>query len=166
MTLADRIVVLNAGAIEQVGAPMELYHNPANLFVARFIGSPAMNVLPATIEGANGDARVRAEGGDPIRVSNKIPSGSKGRPATLGVRPEDLTLATGHGIFNGKVMLVEKLGEVTMLYVDVPGAKEPVVVKLTGDVNVERNADVGLTTPIGNLHVFDENGISFPRTSN
>ena len=64
MTLADRIVVLNAGMIEQVGAPMELYHNPANLFVARFIGSPAMNVVPVTIEGANGDARVRAEGGD------------------------------------------------------------------------------------------------------
>jgi alpha-glucoside transport system ATP-binding protein len=164
MTLADRIVVLNAGKIEQVGAPMELYHNPANLFVARFIGSPAMNMLPATIEGANGDARVRAEGGgEAVRVSTKIPAGSKGRPATLGVRPEDLTLATGSGIFNGKIILVEKLGEVTMLYVDVPGAKEPIIVKLTGDVSVERGADVGLTTATGNLHVFDENGISFPR---
>ena len=79
------------------------------------------------------------------------------------MRPEDLTLATGHGIFNGKVMLVEKLGEVTMLYVDVPGAKEPIIVKLTGDANVERGADVGLTTATGHLHVFDENGISFPR---
>ena len=79
------------------------------------------------------------------------------------MRPEDLTLATGHGIFNGKVMLVEKLGEVTMLYVDVPGAKEPIIAKLTGDVNVERGADVGLTTATGHLHVFDENGISFPR---
>jgi ABC-type sugar transport system ATPase subunit len=109
---------------------------------------------------------VRAEGGEPIRVSNKIPSGSKGRPAMLGVRPEDLTLATtAPGIFNGKVMLVEKLGEVTMLYVDVPGAKEPIVVKLTGDVSVERGADVGLTTATGNLHIFDENGISFPRAN-
>src|SRR5678815_2738371 len=58
MTLADRIVVLNAGLIEQVGSPMELYHNPANLFVARFIGSPAMNIVPATIEAANGAAKV------------------------------------------------------------------------------------------------------------
>jgi ABC-type sugar transport system ATPase subunit len=165
MTLADRIVVLNAGLIEQVGSPMELYHNPANLFVARFIGSPAMNIVPATIEGANGDARVRADGGEAIRVSAKIPAGSKGRPATLGVRPEDLTLATGHGIFNGKVMLVEKLGEVTMLYVEVPGAKEPVIVKLTGDVNVERGAEIGLTTATGNLHVFDEKGISFARAN-
>jgi ABC-type sugar transport system ATPase subunit len=166
MTLADRIVVLNAGKIEQVGAPMELYHNPANLFVARFIGSPAMNILPGTIEAVNGAASVRAEGGgEAIRVSTSIPSGSKGRPVTLGVRPEDLTLATGHGLFNGKVMLVEKLGEVTMLYVDVPGAKEPIIVKLTGDVSVERGADVGLTTAIGNLHVFDENGISFPRAN-
>ena len=107
---------------------------------------------------------MRADGGgEPIRVSTKIPDRQQGRPATLGVRPEDLTLATGHGIFNGKVMLVEKLGEVTMLYVDVPGAKEPIIVKLTGDVNVERGADVGLTTATGNLHVFDENGISFPR---
>jgi ABC-type sugar transport system ATPase subunit len=164
MTLADRIVVLNAGMIEQVGAPMELYHHPANLFVARFIGSPAMNVLPAKVEGANGDARVRADGGgEPVRVSASIPSGSKGRPATLGVRPEDLTVASGPGIFNGKVVLVEKLGEVTMLYVDVPGAKEPIIAKLTGDVAVERGADVGLTTATGNLHVFDENGNSFPR---
>jgi ABC-type sugar transport system ATPase subunit len=164
MTLADRIVVLNAGLVEQVGAPMQLYHNPANLFVARFIGSPAMNIFPATIEAANGEARVRADGGgEPIRVTNRIPADGKGKPATLGIRPEDLTLATGHGILNGKVMLVEKLGEVTMLYVDVPGAKEPIIAKIPGEASIKRGADVGLTTAIGNLHVFDENGISFPR---
>jgi ABC-type sugar transport system ATPase subunit len=165
MTLADRIVVLNAGLIEQVGSPMELYHNPANLFVARFIGSPAMNIVPATIEAANGAAKVRAEGGEVIGVAAKIPATSKGKAATLGARPEDLTLATGHGIFNGKVMLVEKLGEVTMLYVDVPGAKEPIIAKLPGEASIERGADVGLTTATGNLHVFDENGISFPRAN-
>ncbi len=163
MTLADRIVVLNAGLIEQVGSPMELYHRPANLFVARFIGSPAMNILPVTIEGVNGEAHVRAEGGEAVRVTTRIPAGSKGRPATLGVRPEDLTLATGHGILNGKVMLVEKLGEVSMLYIDVPGAKEPVVAKFAGEASIERGADIGLTTATGNLHVFDENGVSFPR---
>jgi alpha-glucoside transport system ATP-binding protein len=166
MTLADRIVVLNAGLIEQVGTPMQLYHNPANLFVARFIGSPAMNIVPATIEVANGDARVRADGGgEPIRVTNTIPAGSKGRPATLGIRPEDLALSTGHGILNGKVMLVEKLGEVTMLYIDVPGAKEPIIAKLAGEASIERGADVGLTTATNNIHVFDENGISFPRAN-
>ena len=164
MTLADRIVVLNAGKIEQVGAPMELYHRPANLFVARFIGSPAMNTVACTVEAANGDARVHAEGGGSVRVSAKIPSGSVGRPGILGVRPEDLTLANGQTpIFKGTVMLVEKLGEVTMLYVNVPGAKEPVIAKLAGDAVVERGAEVGLTTAVGNLHVFDENGISFER---
>ena len=82
MTLADRIVVLNAGLIEQVGAPMELYHHPANLFVARFIGSPAMNMLPATVEAANGDARVRADGGgelDPRVDEDPRPAARDGR---------------------------------------------------------------------------------------
>ena len=82
MTLADRIVVLNAGLIEQVGSPMELYHHPANLFVARFIGSPAMNTVPCTIEsGERRRRRVRPQGGDVGRVSTStIPDSAKGRP--------------------------------------------------------------------------------------
>jgi ABC-type sugar transport system ATPase subunit len=165
MTLADRIVVLNAGKIEQVGAPMELYHHPANLFVARFIGSPAMNTFACTVEAGNGAARVKAEGGSSVRVPAKIPSGSVGRPGLLGIRPEDLTLADGGAaIFKGTVVLVEKLGEVTMLYMNVPGSKEPIIAKLGGDAVVERGAEVGITATTENLHVFDENGIAFPRT--
>jgi ABC-type sugar transport system ATPase subunit len=165
MTLADRIVVLNAGKIEQVGAPMELYHHPANLFVARFIGSPAMNTFACTVESGDGAARVKAEGGGSVRVPAKIPSGSVGRPGLLGIRPEDLTLADGgDAIFKGTVVLVEKLGEVTMLYMNVPGAKEPIIAKLGGDASVERGAEVGITSATENLHVFDENGIAFPRT--
>ncbi len=165
MTLADRIVVLNAGLIEQVGSPMQLYHNPANLFVARFIGSPAMNIIPCVVEGANGAARVKPEGGGAsVRVAAKIPAASIGKAGILGARPENLRLATGgDAIFRGKVLIVEKLGEVTMLYVDAAGAKEPIVAKLDGEANIDRGVEVGLTAATGDLHVFDENGISFDR---
>jgi ABC-type sugar transport system ATPase subunit len=164
MTLADRIVVLNAGLVEQVGAPMELYHKPDNLFVARFIGSPAMNVAPCTIEAANGAARVRPERGEAVRVPATIPAEAVGRKGTLGVRPEDLRIADGaDAIFRGKVLLVENLGEVALLYVDSGNPNEPVIAKLDGSTTIERGADVSLTAPTERLHVFDENGRSFPR---
>jgi ABC-type sugar transport system ATPase subunit len=163
MTLADRIVVLNAGLIEQVGSPMELYNNPRNIFVARFIGSPAMNIVPCTIESGGARATVRPQGGLPVEVPATIPDTAKGGSGTFGVRPEDLDLADGRTpIFKGKVELVEKLGEVTMLYVDC-GAAEPIIAKLDGIVPLERGAEVGLTAATEDLHVFDGNGIAFPR---
>jgi ABC-type sugar transport system ATPase subunit len=164
MTLADRIVVLNGGKIEQVGSPLTLYHNPANLFVARFIGSPAMNVAPVTVAGANGDARVTSATGASVKVPAKIPASAIGKKGTLGVRPEDLRLATGNdAIFRGKILLVEKLGEVSLLYVDTGNPGEPIVAKLDGSSDLERGAEVGLTAPTNCLHLFDENGLTFER---
>ena len=166
MTLADRIVVLNAGLVEQVGSPLALYHNPDNLFVARFIGSPAMNVAPCVVEAANGKARVRPQKGDPVRVPAKIPASAVGRTGTLGVRPEDLRVANGSdAIFRGKVLLVEKLGEVTLLYVDAGNPEDPIIAKLDGSASVERGADIALTAATEHLHVFDESGKSFPRSA-
>ncbi len=91
MTLADRIVVLNAGRIEQVGAPMELYNDPANVFVAGFIGSPQMNFLEAAALGAQGK--------------------------TLGIRPEHLALDRSSGAIPGTISHVEHLGGETNIYV-------------------------------------------------
>ncbi|MCX5495908.1 sn-glycerol-3-phosphate ABC transporter ATP-binding protein UgpC [Kaistia dalseonensis] len=164
MTLADRIVVLNAGRVEQVGAPMELYHNPDNLFVARFLGSPSMNTIPCVIESGGSDPRVKPDGCASIPVKATIPASAAGTKGTFGVRPEDLEITTGDfSIFRGTVDIVEQLGEVTLIYVDV-GTTEPVVAKIANDIPVAKGDKVALTTELRHLHVFDEKGIAYPRT--
>ncbi len=115
MTMADKIVVLQAGIIEQVGAPLELYNNPRNKFVAGFIGSPKMNFLAATVESADGaGAKLRAAGSE-ILVNRQVAGGDK---VTFGVRPEHIGITEGSGIAlaNVKVDLVEQLGGQTMVY--------------------------------------------------
>jgi alpha-glucoside transport system ATP-binding protein len=163
MTLADRIVVLRAGIVEQVGSPMELYERPDNIFVAGFIGSPAMNMVPCIVEG--GDA-VRPEKHGTVHVKAKIPAGAIGQKGTLGVRPENLSLANGAGesIFKGRLDILEHLGELTLLYVDC-GYGEPIIAKLEGSVQLKRDSEVALTAPASVLHVFDEKGKAFERTS-
>jgi ABC-type sugar transport system ATPase subunit len=164
MTLADRIVVLRAGVVEQVGAPMDLYQRPDNLFVAGFIGSPAMNMVPCTIEAGDGQPRVRPDKHEPVAVAAKIPQGAVGMKGTLGVRPENLSLADGHPpLFHGRVDIVEHLGELTLLYVDC-GYSEPIIAKIDGYVKIERHAEVKLSAEPGVLHVFDDKGHAFPRT--
>ena len=146
MTLADKIVVLNAGLVEQVG-------------------SPSMNTVPCVVEAAGAAARVKPKNGASVKVQAAIPQSAVGKPATFGVRPEDITVTTGgDAIFKGKVDIVEKLGEVTMIYVDCGDSENPVIAKLDGDANFERGQEVGLTAATGNLHVFDENGAAFVRT--
>jgi ABC-type sugar transport system ATPase subunit len=153
MTLADRIVVLNKGRIEQVGTPLELYHDPDNLFVAQFIGSPAMNILAGRVSGRH----VLLEHGTG-QVPIAAPPGSIGA-VHLGVRPEDLTLAAdGQGILTGTVTLTEALGEVTLIYVDIGQKGEPLVAKAPGSVDLARGATVHLATAPDALRFFDEGG--------
>ncbi len=111
MTLADRVVVMNKGRIEQQGAPMELYRRPENLFVAGFLGSPAMNVAPATVE-ADGTAALTRTGAL-LGLSRPL-AGQGGREIVLGVRPEDLQLAV-QGPIRGAVTIVEPMGAQTHL---------------------------------------------------
>ncbi|WP_295246507.1 sn-glycerol-3-phosphate ABC transporter ATP-binding protein UgpC, partial [uncultured Brevundimonas sp.] len=94
MTLADRIVVLNGGRVEQVGEPLELYENPANLFVARFIGSPAMNIIAATVESAGETTMLKLADGKSLAVHIPTAQSEQGKAASFGVRPEDLSIAT------------------------------------------------------------------------
>jgi ABC-type sugar transport system ATPase subunit len=141
MTLADRIVVMNAGRIEQVGTPMDLYHRPANLFVAQFIGSPAMNILPAVMDGDR--PRIAASG-----------------PFYLGLRPEDLRpCSEGETpLTQGTVTLVERLGEVTLVHLtDAMG--RTLIAKLGGDVTVSRGQALPLTTDPERWHLFDAEGL-------
>ena len=163
MTLADRIVVLRAGYIEQVGSPMELYHRPANLFVAQFIGSPAMNILDSTVKAASGSAievDVAHAGAATVPVGGDAKL--KGQEVKLGVRPEDLKIAKtkANALVSGKVEIVEALGEVTLLYVRMEGHEEPLIAKLAGDVRVERDATVHLSAAPEALHLFDSDGNS------
>ncbi|MBB4479037.1 ABC transporter ATP-binding protein [Rhizobium etli] len=162
MTLADRIVVLSAGNIEQVGAPLELYERPANLFVAKFIGSPAMNIIPATISGTGSQTTVTLTGGMSVTLDVATDSSEKGKQASFGVRPEDLRIADGADyVFEGEVSIVEALGEVTLLYIEglVPG--EPIVVKLPGIYDVHKGQRMRFAADRQKLHLFDASGHTY-----
>ncbi|SPJ24521.1 ABC transporter ATP-binding protein [Palleronia abyssalis] len=157
MTLADRIVVLRDGRIEQVGTPLELYHHPQNQFVAGFIGSPKMNFLPARSEGGSG--RVTVPGSDPIDVP------VKGSPdvsdLTLGIRPEHVGIVPpDQGTITGEVMVAERLGGETYLHVDL-GADDPFVVKADGSAAQKSGERIGLRFPPEALHLFAKDGAAF-----
>jgi alpha-glucoside transport system ATP-binding protein len=164
MTLADRIVVLSAGHIEQVGAPLELYERPANLFVAKFIGSPAMNIIPATIAEAGSTTTVTLTGGKSVTLDIPTAASEKGKSASFGVRPEDLEIASGDAyLFEGEVSIVEALGEVTLLYIEglVPG--EPIIVKLPGTIDIKKGQKMRFSADRQKLHLFDAEGRTYRR---
>ncbi len=164
MTLADRIVVLSAGRIEQVGPPLELYERPANLFVAKFIGSPAMNIIPATIAEAGAQTVVTLTGGKSVTLDIPTPASEKGATASFGVRPEDLRLAEGDDyLFEGEVAIVEALGEVTLLYIEGLVDGEPIVAKLPGIAPIERGQKMRFVADKEKLHLFDSNGKTYRR---
>ncbi|TAW28341.1 sn-glycerol-3-phosphate ABC transporter ATP-binding protein UgpC [Rhizobium leguminosarum] len=162
MTLADRIVVLSAGNIEQVGAPLDLYERPANLFVAKFIGSPAMNIIPATVAGTGSQTTVTLTGGMSVTLDVPTDASEMGKQASFGVRPEDLRVADGADyLFEGEVSIVEALGEVTLLYIEglVPG--EPIVVKLPGIYDVKKGQRMRFAADRQKLHLFDATGHTY-----
>ena len=159
MTLADRIVVLREGRIEQVGTPLELYQRPANQFVAQFIGTPAMNVLPVEIVAAEegSDGIVMRDGRAQV-AAWVLPEALHRGCAAIGLRPEDLRLAeAGPALLRGKVAYVEHLGEMQIAYLDI-GLAEQLLVKLPGGQDLRRGAELRLTAAPGALHVFDRAG--------
>ena len=131
MTMADKIVVLNAGRIEQVGSPLELYRSPANTFVAGFIGSPKMNLITGAEAAKHG-------------------------AATIGVRPEHLDIVAD-GPWQGVVGLSEHLGSDTFLKVAVPGI-EPITVRAGGELTLRHGDKIGLAPQSGKLHRFGADG--------
>ncbi|MFK0165130.1 ABC transporter ATP-binding protein [Rhizobium sp. NPDC090279] len=161
MTLADKIVVLRDGGIEQIGAPMELYHNPVNQFVAGFIGSPAMNFLPVTASGAGtSGVSVSLPGGAELEVpvSDTV---SPGASMTLGIRPEHLRIARD-GPISGEIMVVERLGGHTYVYVQVsPGRL--VIVETDGADSHRLHETVSLSFDAADSHLFSENGSALRR---
>ena len=153
MTLANRIVVLQGGRIEQVGTPLELYNRPDNLFVAGFIGSPRMNLLPGRVTAAGKVAL--GEGGHEVAcVTGSLAADSK---VTLGIRPEHLALAPeGQGLPLA-IDLVERLGGESYLYGTAAGLPQ-ITLRLDGQSEHERGHSVALAFPQQSLHLFDEAG--------
>jgi multiple sugar transport system ATP-binding protein len=114
MTMADKIVVMRGGRIEQAGAPLEVYDRPRNLFVAGFIGSPAMNLIPGRLRVTDGGAQVETEDGVALPLPQR-PAGQEGQPVCYGVRPDHLGLANGGG-FHAAVDVVEPTGASTLVF--------------------------------------------------
>jgi multiple sugar transport system ATP-binding protein len=150
MTMADRIVVMHDGLIQQVGAPLDLYDRPANMFVAGFIGSPGMNFLPATVaKGGKVDA-VLADG-QKLRLPDGLPL-TDGDAITIGLRPEHIRLADD-GALQGEVGVVEPLGLSTQFYVKL--ANQQLCVFAMGRAGVKPGDTVRLAADPASLHLFD-----------
>ncbi|PSL20098.1 ABC transporter ATP-binding protein [Shimia abyssi] len=147
MTMADRIVIMKDGHIQQVGTPAEVFHKPANTFVARFIGAPSMNLLAGQIEGAT--ARLKGD----VQVAVPTLENAGRRDILLGVRPDDLHPNSGNPIIGGKVILREPLGSETLIYVDTPSGE--IIAKADGRTPPNVGDIVELGALPENLHIFD-----------
>ena len=170
MTLADRIVVLSVGRIEQVGTPLELYEHPCNLFVAGFIGSPKMNLISATfLEGSAQHAVVRLDGGETLRCEVDGSAGRAGDRLTLGVRPEHFAVSSSGGateaanVLRATVTFVESLGSTTHAYCAFPGALEDLTVELDGRLRVKTAQALALAVPADACYLFDAEGRAWRR---
>ncbi len=147
MTMADRIVIMKDGHIQQVGTPAEVFHKPANTFVARFIGAPSMNLLAGQIDGTT----LTLDTGQ--RISTPVLAPTSKKNVLLGVRPDDLQPNSTNPIIKGQVTLREPLGPETLIYVETPTGE--VIAKSDG----RKPPEVGETVQLGadpeNLHVFE-----------
>ena len=151
MTMADRIVVMHDGIVEQIGTPLELFDRPGNLFVAQFIGSPSMNVLKGTLRRAGGREWVEAEGRQWPTVTHT--QTLDGQAVHYGVRPTDITLASSGNGIAAKVIVVEPTGAETELLLEVGGAQ--LVVVMHGRTGVRPDDTVHLEIAPEKTHVFD-----------
>ena len=134
MTMADKIVVLRAGVIEQVGSPLDLYRAPRNLFVAGFIGSPRMNLIEGA-EAARQDA------------------------ATIGIRPEHIDVSSSGGAWTGRIGVAEHLGSDTFFHVHDTGLAETITIRAGGEVPLRDGDTVHMTPQLERLHRFDDRGL-------
>ncbi len=165
ITLADRIVVLSQGRIEQVGSPLALYHRPANLFVAGFIGSPRMNFIDGVLCSAGESSEIQLQGGETILVNIDTRSAQAGDKIKIGIRPEHVALpATPSNIVSAKTTLVEPMGDSTLVYLDATGADEGLTVRASPECHISKGDRINLSFPEQHCHLFDQDGKSFQRT--
>jgi multiple sugar transport system ATP-binding protein len=155
MTLADKIVVLKDGLVQQIGSPMELYHHPANAFVAGFLGSPSMNFLDVDVTAVNGDLiTVQNASLESVEIKAKTGSYTVGGTARLGIRPQYLSPAEGAGQLHGKVALTERLGAETVIEVTLSNGT-PLIAALARDAIFPIGTEIGLTFAASEAHLFN-----------
>jgi len=162
MTLADRIVVLNGGRIEQVGSPMEIYSNPVSTFVASFIGAPTMNLLPGTLQRVDGVATAVLGDGTALSLPHAVGL-AEGQPLTIGARPESLKI-TADGPLAGRINVIEHLGGETLIHIQMAN-RQLVTVKTDDASPVRVDETVRLSIDPSRLHVFGPDGKALARPS-
>ncbi|SDR22184.1 multiple sugar transport system ATP-binding protein [Paraburkholderia fungorum] len=157
MTLATRIVVMNRGRIEQIGAPLDIYRRPATRFVAGFIGAPAMNFIDVEPAGENGGRLLVRLPVDNVVIPTTIATGSlPSRQLTLGVRAEHVVI-DANGPLTGRAEFVERLGDRSLAHVSVPGCSL-IVVEIPRDYELQAGDPIRLNIDAAHLHIFDESG--------
>jgi len=161
MTLADRIVILNKGRIEQQGSPLDLYEKPANRFVAGFLGQPRMNFIPTTGGEAEGNTSLvlAASGKTALTLSTKLPI-ADGPDIELGVRPDAIAIAEAGAPYAipAQIVVVEHLGGSSLLYVKVDGLNDLVTVEQRGKADFAKGQEINLLFDPGQSHLFDGGG--------
>ncbi len=150
MTMADRIVVLHRGLVEQVGSPLELYDRPANRFVAGFIGSPAMNFLSGTLEAGTGGVVANVNG---WQLPIAVPGLEAGRAVTVGIRPEHFEVTECDSSVRASVQVVEPTGSETYVHASVAG--HPITCVTRTRLDVRPGESIPLTARMGCIHLFD-----------
>ena len=158
MTMADRIVVLNGGYVEQFGTPMELYHHPATKFVAQFIGQPNMNLIPANVTGiSDSGLAVRFPAGYEMTLPVDTSGASVGDQVEVGIRPENVALTDGVGLVVS-VDVLERLGGVSITYGRTAGSDQKFCASLPGDAEIIEGRDITLSINAADCHVFGTDG--------
>ena len=167
MTLADRIVVFNGGFVQQVGSPLELYDNPANLFVAGFLGSPKINLIAGKLIAMDVDhAQLALANGTRIHAAVNAEQGALNEVATLGIRAEHVQLAEQNeaGAIAAKIVLVEHLGDQILAYIKLAGVEQELCMKLPGHRSKLTYGDhIHVKFPAQHCLMFDQSGKAFPR---
>jgi len=170
MTLASRIVVFDAGLVQQVGTPVALYESPSNLFVAGFLGAPKMNLLQGTLGAASATvAEVMLPGVGSVRAAVDTTRSAPGTAVTLGIRPEHLHLTASHdgsadNTLAAHVDLIEYLGDHLLAYTSIAGIKDGLCAKLAGHAAPLRTGDAArVHLPPAQCLLFDAAGVAYPR---
>jgi multiple sugar transport system ATP-binding protein len=167
MTMADRIAVLNKGAVEQIGAPLELYRQPRNLFVASFIGSPKMNILPSTVQAMGPEGvTVALPGGGALLVPVAAEGVTTGQPVSLGLRPEHIGIGEAVGgaveaFLSARAQMVEHLGGEVLAHVQLTDGTA-INVKTHGHGDIGRASELQLGLRGELAYVFDAAGLCLP----
>ncbi len=152
MTMADKIVVMRDGIVEQIGSPLELYDNPANQFVAGFIGSPSMNFLPGTLKKSGGNARIELNDGTSLPMPNSA-GGADGQKVIYGTRPEHVELVNGADGVSAEVVVVEPTGADTQVFSKIAGVEVTTVFRERHDF--KPGSTIRLRPDTSRAHLFD-----------